>query len=134
VIVLNVVALPINFLVLVPLMVTSASGDAAPEEVGGAMIAGWGMAMVLGWLLSWFYFAFMESSSRQATLGKMAIGVRVTDLDGRPVSFARATGRYFAKILSNLTLGIGHLMVAFTERKQGLHDMVAGTLVVRGAP
>ncbi|HET9671891.1 MAG TPA: RDD family protein [Actinomycetota bacterium] len=79
----------------------------------------------------WLYFALMESSSRQATVGKMALGIRVTDVDGRRVSFGRATGRYFAKFLSALILGIGFLMAAFTEKKQALHDMIAGTLVVR---
>ena len=73
----------------------------------------------------------MESSRRQATLGKMALGIRVTDLDGRRVSFARASGRWFGKILSSLIFGIGYLMVAFTEKKQGLHDMIAGTRVMR---
>jgi uncharacterized RDD family membrane protein YckC len=79
----------------------------------------------------WLYYALMESSSKQATVGKMALGIRVTDLDGRRIGFGRATGRYFAKILSALILGIGFLMAAFTEKKQALHDMIAGTLVVR---
>jgi uncharacterized RDD family membrane protein YckC len=74
----------------------------------------------------------MESSAKQATVGKMALGIIVTDLEGRRLGFGRATGRYFAKILSALILGIGFLMAAFTERKQGLHDMVASTLVVKG--
>lgn len=89
---------------------------------------------VLGWLLGtvvvWLYYSFMESSPWQATLGKRAMGIQVTDLDGNRVAFGKATGRYFAKILSGLTLGIGFLMAAFTKRKQALHDMVAGTLVV----
>ena len=74
----------------------------------------------------------MESSAKQATVGKMALGIIVTDLDGRRIGFGRATGRYFAKILSALTLGIGFLMAGFTERKQALHDMVASCLVVKG--
>lgn len=74
----------------------------------------------------------MESSAKQATLGKMALGIVVTDLEGARIGFGRATGRYFAKILSGLILGIGFLMAAFTERKQGLHDIIAGTLVVKG--
>jgi uncharacterized RDD family membrane protein YckC len=89
-------------------------------------------ASTLSTVISWLYSSLMESSSKQATLGKMALGIIVTDLEGRRISFGRATGRYFAKILSALILGIGYLMVAFTERKQGLHDMVAGTLVIRG--
>jgi uncharacterized RDD family membrane protein YckC len=82
--------------------------------------------------LAWLYFALMESSPKQATLGKMALGIVVTDLEGRRIGFGRATGRHFAKILSALILGIGFLMVAFTERKQGLHDLLAKTLVVKG--
>jgi uncharacterized RDD family membrane protein YckC len=73
----------------------------------------------------------MESSSYQGTLGKMIFGLKVTDLYGNRISFERATGRNFAKILSAMILGIGYLMVAFTERKQGLHDLLAGTLVRR---
>jgi uncharacterized RDD family membrane protein YckC len=79
----------------------------------------------------WLYEALMTSSSYQATLGKMIFGMKVTDLYGNRISFARATGRYFAKILSGMMLGIGFLMVGFTERKQGLHDMIAETLVKR---
>jgi uncharacterized RDD family membrane protein YckC len=82
--------------------------------------------------LGWLYSALMESSTRQATLGKMAMGIMVTDLEGRRIGFGKATGRYFAKILSALILLIGFLMVAFTARKQGLHDILAGTLVVKG--
>lgn len=82
-------------------------------------------------VLGWVYWAGMESSGYQATLGKMAVGLKVTDLAGQRISFGRATGRYFGKILSWMILGIGFLMVAFTERKQGLHDMLAGTLVVK---
>jgi uncharacterized RDD family membrane protein YckC len=85
-------------------------------------------------VIGWLYYALMESSAKQATLGKMALGIVVTDLDGRRIGFGKATARYFAKILSVLTIGIGFLMVAFTERKQGLHDILAGTLVVQGAP
>lgn len=83
-----------------------------------------------GTVVGWLYYSLMESSSWQATLGKRAMAIQVTDLDGRRIAFRKATGRYFAKILSALTLGIGFLMVAFTKRKQALHDMVAGTLVV----
>jgi len=77
------------------------------------------------------YEAALTSSSRQATVGKMALGLRVTDLNGQRITFARALGRFFAKYISSLTLGIGYVMAGFTERKQGLHDMIAGTLVVR---
>lgn len=86
---------------------------------------------VVGAGVNWTYFALLESSGLQATLGKMTFGLRVTDLDGGRISFARATGRFFGKYLSSLILCIGYLMVAFTEKKQALHDMLAGTLVIR---
>ncbi|MCJ2178156.1 RDD family protein [Novosphingobium album (ex Hu et al. 2023)] len=79
--------------------------------------------------MTWLYFALMESSPMQATVGKLAVGLVVTDLNGNRISFARATGRFFAKFLSSLILMIGYIMVAFSARKQGLHDMLAGTLV-----
>lgn len=84
-------------------------------------------------VLAWLYGSLLESSRWQATLGKMAVGIRVTDYQGRRISFARATGRHFAKWVSALICGIGYLMVAFTERKQGLHDMIAQTYVAWGS-
>jgi len=91
--------------------------------LGGGVLA---VVIIFG---SWLYEAFMLSSPYQATLGKMIFGMKVTDLYGNRISFARATGRHFAKWLSGMILGIGFIMVGFTERKQGLHDMLAGTLV-----
>ncbi|HET6400549.1 MAG TPA: RDD family protein [Candidatus Kapabacteria bacterium] len=88
------------------------------------------LLVTLWFVIPWLYFALMESSKNQATLGKMALGLRVTDLDGRRISFGKATGRYFAKILSAMTLLIGYIMAAFTAKKQTLHDFVAGTLVL----
>lgn len=82
-------------------------------------------------LVQWLYYALMESSPKQGTLGKMAIGLKVTDLSGNRISFGRATGRYFGRILSGLILDIGFLMIVFTAKKQGLHDIIAGTLVVK---
>jgi uncharacterized RDD family membrane protein YckC len=80
-------------------------------------------------LLDWLYFAGFECSSAQATPGKMALSLVVTNLDRERISFGRATARYFSKILSTLTLCIGYMMIGFTAKKQGLHDMIAGTLV-----
>ena len=82
-------------------------------------------------LAKWIYEASMESSSRQATVGKMALALKVTDLEGKRISFARASGRHFAKYISGMILLIGYIMAGFTERKQALHDMIAGTLVQR---
>ncbi len=82
-------------------------------------------------IIEWLYYALMESSSKQGTLGKMALGLKVTDLNGNRISFGRATGRYFGRILSGMIFNIGFLMIAFTAKKQGLHDIIAGTLVVK---
>ncbi len=76
------------------------------------------------------YYAGMESSEKQATLGKLALGIKVINYEGGRISFPQALGRYFAKILSVLILLVGYIMVAFTEKKQGLHDILAKTLVV----
>lgn len=77
------------------------------------------------------YFAVMESSASQATLGKMALGIKVTDLNGRRITLGRAVGRAFGKMLSWIICYIGLIMAGFTERKQGLHDMLASTLVLK---
>ena len=76
------------------------------------------------------YFAWMHSSEQQASLGKMAVGIKVVRTSGERISFARGFGRHFATILSAIILGIGYLMAAFTGRKQALHDMICDTLVV----
>lgn len=82
-------------------------------------------------VLEWLYYALLESSVWQATLGKKALGLEVTDLAGGRISFGNATGRYFARYISFFTLGIGYIMAGFTQKKQALHDMIAGTLVIR---
>jgi uncharacterized RDD family membrane protein YckC len=82
-------------------------------------------------IVGWLYFALMESSARQATFGKSRMNLAVTDEQGQRISFLRATGRHFAKILSAIILLIGFIMVAFDSRKQGLHDKIASTLVVQ---
>ena len=86
---------------------------------------------LLSLAVAWLYFALMESSERGATVGKMAMGLRVVSNDGKRISFLNATGRYFAKIISALILCIGFIMIAFTDRKRGLHDMIASTLVIK---
>jgi uncharacterized RDD family membrane protein YckC len=92
-------------------------------------------ATAIGYVVSipatWLYYALSESSSRQATVGKRTVGVVVTDVAGQRISFGRATGRFFAKWLNALTLGIGYLTVVFTREKRGLHDFIAGTVVLR---
>jgi uncharacterized RDD family membrane protein YckC len=92
-----------------------------------------GIIGLLALILQWLYFALMESSKNQATLGKMIVGIIVTDLYGNRISFGKASGRFFGKILSGLILNIGYIIAAFTEKKQALHDMIAGCLVVNKA-
>jgi len=82
-------------------------------------------------VLCWLYFAVMESSPRRSTFGKSAFGICVADVNGNRIGFFRASGRLFAKILSLLPLGIGFLLAGVTPRKQALHDMIAGTVVVK---
>lgn len=80
----------------------------------------------------WIYYAWFESSGYQATPGKLALGLFVTDMQGRRITFARASGRYFGKIITGLIpLFIGYIMAGFTEKKQALHDMIASCLVLR---
>ena len=80
-------------------------------------------------IFGWLYSAFFHSSIYQATPGKLALGIVVTDLDGNRISFGRATGRYFASIISGCICYVGYMMAGWTEKKQALHDMIAGTLV-----
>lgn len=104
-------------------------GDPAYLEAAG--VGAVLLLIVISFGGQWLYFALMESSSMQATLGKLAMGVVVADAKGERISFGRATGRYFAKILSGMILMIGYIMAAFTERKQALHDLLAGTVVYK---
>lgn len=89
-------------------------------------------ASIFRLIVNWLYFAGLESSPWQATLGKLALGLRVVDLEGRRISFGQATGRFFGKILSAMIFCIGFIMAGFTARKQALHDMLAGTYVLHG--
>lgn len=83
-------------------------------------------------LAQWLYYAYLESGEKQATWGKQALGLYVTDLVGTPITFGRASGRFFARMVTRLIpLGIGYIMAGFTERKQALHDMIASCLVLR---
>ena len=89
-------------------------------------------ALLLLFLMgNWVYFSVLESSPWRATLGKKALGLAVVDLAGNRISFARASGRFFAKIISSMTFLVGFLMAGFTAKKQALHDMLAGCLVTR---
>jgi uncharacterized RDD family membrane protein YckC len=79
----------------------------------------------------WLYFSLMESSKHQGTVGKLLLKIKVTDTSGNRITFARATGRYFAKIISSMIIMIGYIMAGFTERKQALHDIIANCYVIK---
>jgi uncharacterized RDD family membrane protein YckC/type II secretory pathway pseudopilin PulG len=121
-----ILAIPLGviaFIVAIPIGLAMAD-----SELAGAMAQV--VYYVFYFIVAPLYFAGMESSVHQATLGKQALGIKVTDDNGKRLSFGHALARWFAAALSYLTFFIGFLMAAFTERKRALHDMVAGTLVV----
>lgn len=118
----------LTFVLGLVLAAGTAAGEPDPETLGLLIQT---VSNFVGLVGGWLYYALMESSRFQGTPGKMAIGIKVTDMAGNRIGFGRASGRYFGKILSALPLGLGYLMAAFTERKQGLHDLLAGCLVVR---
>lgn len=89
------------------------------------------IASLLQILVGWLYTALQESSAAQATLGKRAMGIKVADMQGERISFLRATGRHFGKFISSIILFIGFLMMLWDDKKQTLHDKMAGTLVTK---
>jgi uncharacterized RDD family membrane protein YckC len=128
-----VILLLIAFAMIGPGHLRALAQGSSPEEFfTPEVIAIIGMLAGTSIVMMWLYYAWMESSSYQGTLGKMALGLTVTDLEGRQISFGRATGRYFSKIITGfIPLGIGYAMAGFTEKKQALHDIIAGCLVLR---
>lgn len=120
-----------GLILLVPLVIlnallVTAISDGSGTQPGSNLLV-W-FVVLLG---AWLYFAFFERSHLQATPGKLALGLRITDAQGDRVGFGRTTGRYFGKLLSGAILDVGYMMTGWTARKQGLHDMMAGCLVVR---
>lgn len=133
---LRFVAIFVDGLILSPLSIIALvlrgaveSSDDNAAKLGGALLLF--VFALVAFIGRWLYFSLLESSSWQATVGKKALGLKVTGVDGQRIGFGRATGRYFGKILSALIFMIGFIMAGVTERKQALHDMIAGTLVVR---
>lgn len=89
------------------------------------------LTAVFSTITEWLYYAFSESSKWQASPGKFILGLKVVDVRFQKISFARASGRYFAKLLSTFCLGIGYLMPLFTQKKQALHDLVTNCAIVK---
>ena len=108
--------------VILGLVIGSSSGSLGTALLVNAISIAIGLA----------YFAGFESSEKQATLGKQAVGIKVGNVNGEQITFANALGRYFGKIISGLLLCIGIMMVGWDDRKQGLHDKLADTYVFYG--
>lgn len=104
-------------------------GDAIAmvTAIMGAIFAG-GM---IGLVINVLYYTLMEASKFQATIGKMALGLKVTDTNGAKIDFVKSLIRQIGKYISGIILMIGYIMAGFTEKKQALHDMIASTLVVK---
>ncbi|MFJ7856797.1 RDD family protein [Peribacillus sp. NPDC097206] len=104
------------------------------EPGGGEILAFMGgtfITLFLAILISFLYYTLLHSSKWQGTVGKKLLNIKVVDLNGNRIGFGKAAGRYFATIISGVILYIGYIMAGFTEKKQALHDMIVGTLVVK---
>jgi uncharacterized RDD family membrane protein YckC len=120
--------IPFCFVVMIVLVIYKLVSTAKGVDTGTVILAF--LPLTITFLAS-FYFAVMESSPLQGTVGKKVLGLYVSDIDGRRLTLGRAIGRTLAKFLSSMTLGIGYIMCGFTRKKQALHDMIAGCLVLR---
>jgi uncharacterized RDD family membrane protein YckC len=120
--------MPFAFVFFLVMVVTKLVNARKGYDPGVIFLMASPIALIVG---TWLYFAVMESSPWQATLGKKLLGLYVTDLNGQRLTLNRATGRTLAKYLSVMTAGVGYLLCGVTERKQALHDLVARCLVLR---
>ena len=130
-IIINLVMTPFVLAFLIPAGFMIRPGQPPDPEQAIRFMMPFLWISVLSLVANWLYEALMMSSSKRATLGKMVFGIIVVDTEGRQLTFARATGRHFAKWISGMTFLIGYIIAGFTARKQALHDFIAGTLVLR---
>jgi len=107
--------------------VESLTTEGTSAALFGSIIAAYGIVIIV---IPWLYYAGFESSRSQATPGKLLMRIVVTDLEGNKPSFARVTLRHFAKFISTLIIFLGFLMIGLTKKRQGLHDKIAGCLVL----
>lgn len=131
----------VSWILLIPLLAIFGISIYSIQESGmdleenpaliGSLVFIYVLIIMVSVAVNWLYFALLESSKLQGTVGKMALRIKVTDYDGNRINFARATGRYFGKILSSMVLMIGYIMAGFTERKQALHDILARCYVIK---
>jgi len=95
-----------------------------------AIIVGISLLIVIP-LVNFVYHIVMESSAKQATYGKQILKIKVCDMEGNPINGGKSFGRNFCKLFSDITFSIGYLVSFFNKQQQCLHDMIAGTLVVK---
>jgi uncharacterized RDD family membrane protein YckC len=105
--------------------------DAEAIGMVGSIMAIAGATALLTTIIAVLYWSLMESSKYQATVGKLALGLKVTDMEGKNLDLTKSLIRNVCKIISGMIIFIGYIMAGFTEKKQGLHDIIAGTLVVK---
>jgi uncharacterized RDD family membrane protein YckC len=134
--ILGAVAVPLFLIMALPgiariIHETERSQEPPSPELIVTLLSSVFVYAALAFVGQWLYEALLTSSSWQATIGKHVLRLKVVDEAGNRISFGRSTGRFFAKILSSMFMCIGFIMIGFTERKTGLHDMLAGTRVLR---
>jgi uncharacterized RDD family membrane protein YckC len=134
-VILGAIAAPFFFILILPVIgrvIEQAERNQEPSpELIVAIVSSVFVYIILAFVGQWLYEALLTSSSWQGTVGKRLLQLKVTDETGNRIGFGRATGRFFAKILSSMFFYVGFIMVGLTDRKRGLHDMLAGTLVMR---
>ena len=130
-IILSAVYVPLFLIFCLPFIASMARHGTLDQGPPPEFFAFVFMLIPVFWVLHWLYEALLTSSRWQGTVGKRILRLKVTDDFGNKITFARATGRFFAKILSGMVMYIGFIMVAFTERKRGLHDIICSTQVLR---
>ena len=134
-VILGAIAAPLFFIMVFPAAIRVAheaeqNQEPSPEMIVAILGSVFGY-IALAFVGQWLYEALLTSSSWQGTIGKRVLRLKVVDEAGNRIGFGRATGRFFAKILSSMFFCIGFIMVGFTERKRGLHDMLASTVVMK---
>jgi len=134
-VILGAIAAPLFFILILPAIlrvINEAERNREPSpELIVAIVSSVLVYIILAFVGQWLYEALLTSSSWQGTVGKRVLQLKVTDELGNRIGFGRATGRFFAKILSSMFCCVGFIMVGLTDRKRGLHDMLAGTVVMR---
>ena len=134
----------INWIILAPILaimgISAAGGfpfsgmdmdDIDVAAMVASLMAMFGIAWIVKRIVDILYHSILESSKFQGSFGKMALGIIVTDSNGNKLDFTKALVRNVCKIISGMTMAIGYIMAGFTEKKQALHDIIAGTLVVK---